>query len=196
VNRHAPANLRADRRRAARGFTLIEAALATLIIGTGFVATMGLFAACTTENRFSSRMSVAQTLATSIQEATGGLSFADPGTGYANFGRESNEASVAVYDDVDDFDRVTFSPPIDAMRRPIPELAQYSQVVTVWPVYPNRLHINSDEANPQLLKTGTAPNCTAPYTGAVRVRVRVMFAATASDVPREVYQCSWIVMDK
>jgi hypothetical protein len=165
------------------------------IVGLGVVATMSLFAACTSGNRSSAQMSTAMMLCTNIQEAMGGLSFADPGSGYANFGAEANETDVAVYDDVDDFDRRTFNPPIDSLRQPIPPLSQYTQVVSVWPIYPNKLSVNSNESSPDLPKSGFPPNCTAPYTGAVRVRVRILYAARPGDVPTEIFQHSWIRMD-
>ncbi|WP_428940066.1 type IV pilus modification PilV family protein [Fontivita pretiosa] len=176
-------------------FTLIETSLAMAIVGLGVVAAMSLFAACTSGNRSSALMSTAMMLCTNIQEAMGGLSFADPGSGYRNFGAEANETDVAVYDDVDDFDRRSFNPPIDSLRQPIPELGQYTQLVSVWPIYPNKLSVNSNESSPDLPKTGFAPNCTAPYTGAVRVRVRILYAARAGDVPTEVFQHSWVRLD-
>lgn len=166
-----------------RGFTLIEAALATMIVGLGIVATMRLFATCTIENRNSNQMSAAMMLTSNIQEAMGGLSFADPGTAHAVFGPEGGEV-LATYDDIDDFDSASFNPPIDSLRQPVNGMSQYTQAVSVWPVYPTKLSVNSNETTPDLPKT--------TYTGAVRVRVRVLYRATPDEVPQEVYRASWV----
>jgi prepilin-type N-terminal cleavage/methylation domain-containing protein len=169
-----------------RGFTLVETALATLIVGVGVAATMQLFATCTLENRAAGQMSVATMLTTNVQEAMGGLSFADPGTQHLVFGPETGE-SLATYEDIDDFDGSTFNPPIDSLRAAIPDLNQYSQVVSVWPVYPNKLNVNNNESSPDIAKS--------TYTGALRVRVRILYRATPSAVPAEVYRASWVQVD-
>jgi prepilin-type N-terminal cleavage/methylation domain-containing protein len=171
---------------ARRGFTLVETALATIIVGVGVAATMQLFATCTRENRAAGQMSVAMLLASNVQEAMGGLSFADPGTQHLVFGPETGEA-LSSYDDIDDFDGATFNPPIDSLRVAQSDLDQYSQVVSVWPVYANKLNVNNDEASPDIPKS--------TYTGAVRVRVRILYRVTPSAVPSEVYRASWIRMD-
>lgn len=173
-------------RSARRGFTLIETALATLIVGLGVVSTMRLFAACTMENNQSARLSAAMMLTTNIQEAMGAMNFADPGTVTQVFGAEAGE-SLATWEDVDDFDGASFNPPIDSLRQQIPEMSQYTQVVSVWPVNPNDLSLNSNESSPDIPKT--------TYTGAVRVRVRVLYQATPAEVAAEVYRASWIRLD-
>lgn len=172
-----------------RGFTLIEAALATVIIGVGFVATMQLFAACTQQNRDAEEMTTAMMLASNIQEATIGLSFNDPGTGRSFFGPEAGEL-LSTWDDIDDFDgfsSASLGAPIDSLRQPIPELAQFEQAVSVWPVYVSQLSSNSSETSPDLPKSS--------YQGAVRVKVRILFRAHPSDPASEVYRTSWIRVD-
>jgi hypothetical protein len=67
--------------------------------------------------------------------------------------------------------------------------------VSVWPIYPNKLSVNSNESSPDIPKTGTPPNVTAPYTGAVRVRVRILYQAKPTDVATEVYRASWVRVD-
>jgi hypothetical protein len=134
-------------------------------------------------------MSISMMLAQNIQEAMGGLSFADPGVGHTHFGAESGE-SLATYNDVDDFDGQTFSPPINSQRQQIAAMSQFSQVVSVWPVDPNKLSSNSNESSPDIPKTSSGP-----YTGAVRVRVRILFRLKPTDVPVEVYRASWIRVD-
>jgi hypothetical protein len=184
-----PRNLRTPTRRSprCRGFTLMEAALATMIIGVGVVATLELFHTCARDNQGSAHMTTAMMLATSVQEMCSSLAFNDPYYGRSVFGSESGE-TLATYNDLDDLDGQTFSPPIDAQRHQLPGLAQYSQVVSVWPVYTTKLASNTNDASPDFAKT--------TYTGALRVTVRVLYKALPTDVAQEVYRASWIRMDR
>ena len=179
-----------------RGFTLVETALAVIIVGVGFVASMQLFAACTRENQFANQVTVAVNLAEAIGEVTQGLPFNDPGSGRAVFGPEldqgEEERDPGSFDDVDDFDQTDqgeprgFNPPIDAMRRPLPELSQYTQLVTVVPVNP---------MDPDSNASGNDVPRTNP-TGAVRVKVRVMYQASPASPTEEVYRASWIRFER
>ena len=182
-------NARSPRRCCRRpgGFTLIEAALTTAITGIAFFAIMELFSACTQQNRVGSNMTTAMLLAGHIQETMAGLAFNDPVVGRANFGPEVGQ-SLLSYDDIDDFDGQNLNPPIDAMRRHIPELAQFTQNVIVMPIYPTQLSSNSDPAAPVIPKTA--------YTGAARVTVRVLYRVRPTDGPVEVYRTSWIRVDQ
>src|SRR5436190_6347822 len=147
-----------------RGFTLIEASLATIIVGLGVLSMMQLFAACTRQNAAAASMTTAMLLAENVQETMAGLSFSDPAYGKTYFGAEPGQ-TLGSFDDVDDFDAQTFNPPIDSTRARINSLANYTQVVSVWPVYPNQLSSNANPSNPEFLQTA--------YTGAARVTVRI-----------------------
>lgn len=168
------------------GFTLIEAALTTVIVGVAFVATMQLFAACTQQNRVGSNMTTAMLLANHLQETIAGVPFNDPAYASTYFGPEPGQ-TLASFDDVDDFDGLSLSPPIDSMRRTIPDLSAYTQVVSVVPVYATQPSSNA---------TGTAiPKGT--YTGAVRVTVRILRQLTPnSATSEEMYRTSWIRVDQ
>ena len=170
-----------------RAFTLLESALATIIIGVGVLAVMGLFEACTRQNRAGAAATTAMLLAGHIQEMMEGLPFCDPQTGRATFGPEKGE-TLAFFNDIDDFDNQTFNPPIDSTRTSVPALSQYTQVVTIMPVYPNQPSSNIDEAKPEIPKTA--------YTGAVRVRVKVLYRLRPTDPPQEVYRAQCIRLDK
>jgi hypothetical protein len=169
-----------------RGFTLIEAALTTVITGLAFVAIMQLFAACTMQNRVGVNMTTAMMLAGHIQETMTGLAFNDPALANTYFGPEPGQ-SLKAYDDVDDFDGLSLNPPIDSLRRPIPELSQFTQVVSVMPVYATQLSSNTDPTAP------TIPKST--YTGAVRVMVRILYNPNSTGVAAEVFRTSWIRVD-
>ena len=169
-----------------RGFTLIEASLATVIVGVGVLSMMQLFTACTIQNHSAANTTTAMLLAENIQETMAGVSFSDPAYGRTYFGPEPGQ-TLPSYDDIDDFDGRTFSPPIDSTRTPIAGLSQYSQVVSVWPVYPNQLSANSNTASPDVSQT--------TYTGAARVTVRILHRKNPGDVASEVYRTSWIRVD-
>jgi type II secretory pathway pseudopilin PulG len=172
--------------RVARGFTLIEAALTTMIVGVAFVAIMQLFAACTQQNRIGQNMTTAMLLAGHIQETMAGLSFNDPAFATTYFGPEPGQ-TLASYDDIDDFDGTMFSPPIDARRQPIVGQVQFTQAVDVSPVYAMQPSSNSDLANPTIPKS--------IYTGCVRVTVRILYRANPTDAAVEVYRTSWLRVD-
>lgn len=171
------------RRRGRGGFTLVEASLTTLIVGVGILSMMELFGACTRQNQSANQQTTAMFLVGNIQETMESLPIVDPVVGSSHFGPEPGE-SLATYNDVDDFDGSSFNPPIDATRHTLPQLSQYTQVVTVMPVYVNQLNANTDESAPSIAK-GT-------YTGAVRVRVKILYKRTPGSPASEVYRASWI----
>jgi len=163
--------------RQSRGFTLIEAAMTTAIIGIAFVSVLELFTACTKQNKVAASSTVAMMLAQHIQESLVSLPFTDPNPLSATFGAETGE-TLATFDDVDDFNGMTFNPPIDAGRTEIEGLDQYSQVITV---------TNANPARPSA--TGTAGS-------AVRVRVVVTYQANAAAPVEQVYSYSWLTMNQ
>lgn len=160
-----------------RGFTLIEAAMTTAIIGIAFASMLELFATCTRQNRAAASITTAAMLATHIRETMLPLPFSDPNPLSATFGAEAGE-TTASYDDVDDFNGLTFNPPIDAGRQPIPQLSQYSQTVSVVNV------------NPSL------PSGTGTAGSAVRVTVTILYQSNASSPVERVYSQSWLRMNQ
>jgi hypothetical protein len=103
-----------------RAFTLFEAALATVIVGTGVMAIMEAQQAFLQKNAWSTHTSTAMFLANEIREMTrnmprhdqfsGGLYFEDPVAHavFQGWGPELNELTAADFDDIDDFDGVVF----------------------------------------------------------------------------------------
>jgi len=154
-----------------RGFTLIEAALVTTIISFGVLAMLQLLAVGTVSNNDGAEMSTAINLAKSVREMMIGMSIADPVTP-THWGAENGE-NLATYNDIDDFDGKTYSPPIDARRTSIAALSDWSQTIRVQTVDPNLL-------------TSTVPNGT---TAAVRVTV------TVSHNGKTVTSYSWVAFD-
>lgn len=160
--------------------------MTTVIIGVGFTAMFSLFQTCTENNRLAGQMTSAMNLANNIQETMAGLSFNDPIYASKYFGPEPGE-TLATYNDVDDFDGQTFNPPVNSQRAAIAAMNQFTQVVSVVPVYATKLSSNTDPNSPEIPKT--------TYTGAVRVTVRILYRARTTDPNVEVYRHSWIRVD-
>lgn len=122
-----------------RGFTLLETALAMVIVMVGVVAMVEAQGAFTRSNAWSSHEATATYLANEIRERIRNLPRHDPVTGLTlntsgggapiaqGVGAESGEVTVTDYDDVDDYSNATFGSggnfdgPIDAFGRVIPE---------------------------------------------------------------------------
>jgi len=107
-------------------FTLIETALATLIIAVGVLALVEAHQAFLSANAWATHSSTATLLAGEIRERTrtfprhdpfaGGLYFTNPQsqTGFSGWGPEPDEITPAEFDDLDDFDGVVFGDAADA----------------------------------------------------------------------------------
>ena len=162
-----------------RGFSLVECAFSVAIVGVAFVAIMQLWGTCTQGNRIASSTTAAMMLASQIQEATRSLPIADPASGIATFGPEAGEM-LSSFDDVDDFNNQSFSPPIDSNRSQISDLSGYTQQIRVVPVGATDLDGNLD---------GTSIPTTT-YTGAVRVTVTVLQGQS------EAATLSWIRVER
>jgi type II secretory pathway pseudopilin PulG len=150
--RHTARRLQRVRRRA---FTLIEASLATVIVGVGVLAIVEAQQTFLQKNAWSTHTSTAMFLANEIREMTrnmprhdrfsGGLYFLDPAshTGFVGWGPETDEISALDYDDLDDFDGVAFGTapnlpgglnmrftgPVNALGEVAPDIAWDGSVV-------------------------------------------------------------------
>lgn len=142
--------------------TLIEVAIAIVIVGVGAVALMQLCAACAFQNREASQTTSAVLLADHIREMLADLPLNDPTVGSTHFGPEPGE-ELPEFDDVDDFDGLSFSPVRDASRVPLSGFEGFTQTVTVNPVNTTQLSGNLDGSS--IAKT--------TYTGAVRVTIDI-----------------------
>ncbi len=131
----------------AGGFTLIETSLATLIIGIGVVAMVDAQTAFLVSNQWSSHAASATFLANEVRELTRNLPKHDPVNGLFiaedddgdealfGWGPDAGETTVDDFDDIDDFDGMSFSfvgtegiddldlpGPVNAYREVIPDL--------------------------------------------------------------------------
>jgi len=112
------------------GFTFVEVLIATLLVGLAIASLLAANRAFTQANDAGTDLSTAEFLLEQIKELTALLPVVDPQTDDASFGPETGE-TLANYDDLDDFDGASYSPPINADRNLLNEYATFSQQVTV-----------------------------------------------------------------
>ena len=142
-----PARPRTARR---SGFTLIEAAMTTAIIGFGVVSMMGLLATGTENNKDSAQLTTGLQLARAIREMSVSLPFNDP-TSPTTFGKEAGE-SLSTFDDLDDLNGFVASPPVNARRLTMNEFSGWEQSVTVQTVDPDALTVNAPNGSQPAVK--------------------------------------------
>jgi type II secretory pathway pseudopilin PulG len=127
-------------RSTAGGFTLIEAAIATVIIGIGITALLASVAAGTRVNDSGQKLTQAVFLAQEIREWTLKLPFTDPDAADASNppGPDGTNPQTFI-DDLDDLMNVTYSPPRDGQGSPIADMVGWSQKITLTWRNPNNL---------------------------------------------------------
>lgn len=154
------------------GFSLIEALIAILLVGMAVASLLAANSAFTKANGVGTDLSTAEFLVEQIRELTALLPIVEPETpesGFDVFGPESGE-TLATYDDLNDFDDKSFSPPINANRSPLTELGAFSQQVTVQ-------NVNASDFEQVVADHGSS---------FVRVTVKVYLNA------REISSASWL----
>lgn len=176
--------------RGPNGFTLIETALATVIVGVGVLSIVAAQQAFHKQNAWSTNASTATWLGNEIREMTFRLPRHDPVTGLIlPWGPEDNELWVGDFDDLDDFDgdngdglifSADFDPPngpINARREIIANMAGWSQIVTVRNVDPFQI-------TDMTVEDGA--------TEMMMVEVVVTYRPPRETVPIEMTRVSWI----
>jgi prepilin-type N-terminal cleavage/methylation domain-containing protein len=113
------------------GFSLVEVLVAVLLVGLAIAALVVTNSSFTQANAAGTYLSTAEFLAEQIRELTILLPVVDPQTEIATFGPEAGEPNVVDYDDLDDFDGASFTPPINSKRLPLNEFVAFTQQVTV-----------------------------------------------------------------
>ena len=73
-------------------------------------------------------------------QLTASLPVVDPATGTAGFGPEVGEGSVALYNDLDDFNGVSLTPPIDIHRTALANFSNFTQQVQIRNVAANNFN--------------------------------------------------------
>ena len=139
-------------RHASRGFTLIETAVACVIVGTGILGMVAAQQAWHRQNAWAERAAIGARLGNEIREMTFNLVRHDPVTGAGTWGPETNEVDVLDYDDLDDFDGfdgegLVFSAalgngPLNALREVVPEMSGWIQHVRVHNIDPANVNLD------------------------------------------------------
>jgi type II secretory pathway pseudopilin PulG len=143
------------------GFTLIEAAMTTVIIGVGCVAMLRLLGAGTLANNDGAELTTGMNLAGNIRELLTGVHYSDP-TSPSHWGAESGETSATAYNDLDDFDGKSFSPPIDARRQSLgSNYSDWTQSVKIETIKPDSLSTTISHLN---LTPDLRPTCRCTVT--------------------------------
>lgn len=173
-----------------RGFTLIEASLTTIIVGTGVLAMMEAQQAYHRKNVVATRAGTGQLLANEMRELMHGMPQFEQVRGGAEaivLGPELGEIDPSDFDDLDDFLSAGldgFHPPINAMGQTLTgdDMLRWRQVVTIGGVLGSLIDSNAT------FDLGT--------TDMVRVTVSAQFDVDADPQVEEWVQVSdlaWVV---
>jgi type II secretory pathway pseudopilin PulG len=133
-------------RQCAGAFTLVEATMSTLIVSILLVCAVQVAGANGLAQYKSAERSTARFLADGLLNDISALPYEDPNL-TPLFGRESGEtaASKANYDDIDDFDGWSESPPQYRDGSQIPNLTGWRRTVKIERLGPNDLSVQSIE---------------------------------------------------
>jgi hypothetical protein len=136
--RYVAPNLRSHPRR--RGFSLMETALTTIIVGVGVLSLVELLAKGTSTNIESSELTAGVNLAKNIREMSLKLAFLDPTTP-SNWGLDAGESATnpSGFNDINDLDGMTYSPPVDSRGKKIDMMTGWTQSIVVHSVDHNSL---------------------------------------------------------
>ena len=118
---------------ARKGFTLVEVAIATAVVGLGMVALFMSLGAGTRTNAEGVKLTQATLLSQEIREWTCKLPFSDKDTAQKNNppGPDSGETAADDLDDLYVADGLTFQAPRDARGLPITDMPGWSEKVTI-----------------------------------------------------------------
>ena len=180
------AGRRRNARRAPAGFTLIETALAIVIVGVGVLAMMAGQQAWHYQNDWAQQVGLAARLGNEIREMTLTLPRHDPGAGSFTWGSELNEETLEDFDDLDDFDGegdgVIFSGidgtgPVNSLRETIVGLERWSQEIRVWNVDPGNVNLEVSEGDSELMMVEVVVRWDDPRVDGLREMTRVRWIA-------------------
>jgi type II secretory pathway pseudopilin PulG len=121
------------RRRRCGAFTLIEAVICTLIVGTILVAAISTLGASRRYYKTSTERETARLLAADLLAEILSKAYIDPTDTSTTFGLNANEQPSIrpSFDDVDDYDRYEESPPKDAAGTPLLGYDRWSRSVEI-----------------------------------------------------------------
>jgi type II secretory pathway pseudopilin PulG len=114
------------------GFTLVEAAISTIVVALMLVAALNTVGASRITQHKAALVSRGRMFAESLMAEVLQQSYQEPGETYV-FGREAGESETSrtAYDDVDDYHGWFESPPVAKDGTALPNSADWSRTVTV-----------------------------------------------------------------
>jgi hypothetical protein len=116
------------------GFSLIETAMALMIVGLAVGGMLQMLASGTKTNMGGHEMTTAINLTKNIREVASGLAYRDP-TNPAS--ANTNKFNLAAANDIWDLDGLVLSPPVDCTGKAMDMYANWTQKITVQTVSPN-----------------------------------------------------------
>jgi len=203
-----------------RGFTLLESSLALVIVGVGILALIEAHASMSRVNAWSTQSATASYLAQELRERMRRLPRHDPVMGLfvtsanvlVGWGPDAGETTLADYDDVDDYDSVSFGAagvfpgPINSQGELIPAIDEtgatitvngavrplpgWTQLVTVEKVEPSNFSQVRASAYSRA-QQGTVPGLSVDQFP-LRVTVVVRFQSIGDLEPQEMARLTWI----
>jgi Tfp pilus assembly protein PilV len=126
--------------RRSRGVSMMETALATIIVGLSVLSIVNLITAVTQQNFVAQKTTTALMLADNIRELTNGLPY-NSATQGNHLGPLTGMTTVSQYTDVQCFNGFTANPPIDAHGQTITNMSNWQQSVTVTHVSPSNFRL-------------------------------------------------------
>lgn len=163
-----PSNLSA--KRPAGGFTLIEATIATLVLAIVLAGAMQVAATSATLQSRSAQRATARFLANALASDIERLAYTGVNNAPFGLGPGESPSSKVNYDDVDDFDGWTESPPQDRNGVAIPGMEGYRRSVSV--KYVSASNLSQTSASETGVKRVTVTVTRGNATLATRVFVR------------------------
>jgi len=175
-------------RRASRraGFTLIEAALTTIIVGLGTVAMMGLLTSGLSVNEQAGQITTAVNLAQNIHELCDRLPFPPSTTTTWGIPSGSTISSLLSSGNISWLNGVTFnnnSTPLGPIDANLATLQDPSNNPSNWSLWSQAVTVTS--VNSSSLSTNASSNSVS--TSLARVTVTIFYSG------QQVYQSSWLV---
>ena len=185
MNRRAKAPARgAPRRRRRGGLTMIETALATIIVGLSVLSIVKLVSVVVGQNWVAQKTTTALTLANNIRELMNGLPFNDPATG-THLGVAAG-TPITQFNDCEDFAGTLptpagtlINPPVDSYGQPMSNMSNWRQEVYVTHINPNNYALTDT------LATDAAVN-------ADRIQVIISYLPQGSSTWVQITSVEWI----
>jgi MSHA pilin protein MshD len=134
------------------GFTLVESLICVLIVSGLLVASLGTFGAIGRARQNQVDRTLGFALADQMLDEVTQCYFKDPDVATTSLGPDAGETTRAQYDDVDDYDGLSQTPPQLRDGTVLTEYAGWTRSVSVICVKPDAPDVAINAGDPQVLK--------------------------------------------